>query len=555
MALPRSLPSSQPDPGLAVFCDSSGSVPRAIRQGAEFFEFFAGEVFSMLEACRPRLARMYDSALGRPAWDPVRLLAVTILQFVTRLPDRQAAEAVQYDLRWRRALHLPLDQASFDPSLPVIFRGRLLEHGEPRLAFQAVLDYLVEHGWVPKRSRQRLDSTHVWGLLQDIGRLECVRETLGLFLRELDGFGHLPESWSGVWDRYVEEKIDPRAGVDSLKASFRQAGFDMLTLWKESVHSPVILALDSFLLLQRVFLENFQLEEMPGALQALRAQPSGAVHNPHEPEAQWSSKDTTKDKEWIGYKVQIAETCQEQPRAPGEPTANFLTAIVTQPAIASDKPGMTEVLAEQKALGLSPPSILYVDGAYVSGPNLHAAREEGRELHGPAPASPDRGKVFTVEAFDVHVEERYATCPAGHRSGNCSRLEEKQTGKANYRIEWSQGLCDACPQRPLCVNTGQTHRTILVSVHHSLLQARRREMATEAYQLDMRRRNGIEGTQSELVRAYGLRHARYRGKTKVRLQNYFIGAACNLRRLSRRLAWQAAQALKTPHTLPLNATN
>lgn len=38
------------------------------------------------------------------------------------------------------------------------------------------------------------------------------------------------------------------------------------------------------------------------------------------------------------------------------------------------------------------------------------------------------------------------------------------------------------------------------------------------------------------------RQARYRGQAKVRLQNYFIGAACNIRRLFRRLAWQAAQA-------------
>ena len=58
----------------------------------------------------------------------------------------------------------------------------------------------------------------------------------------------------------------------------------------------------------------------------------------------------------------------------------------------------------------------------------------------------------------------------------------------------------------------------------------------------VRRRNGIEGTQSELVRAYGLRQARYRGKAKVRLQNYLIGAACNIRRLFRRMAWEARQA-------------
>ena len=69
----------------------------------------------------------------------------------------------------------------------------------------------------------------------------------------------------------------------------------------------------------------------------------------NEPEAQWSSKSTTKDKTWVGDNVQVAETVQEQPRQAGEPTANFLTAIVTQNAPASDKAGMAEVFDEQMA--------------------------------------------------------------------------------------------------------------------------------------------------------------------------------------------------------------
>ena len=77
---------------------------------------------------------------------------------------------------------------------------------------------------------------------------------------------------------------------------------------------------------------------------------------------------------------------------------------------------------------------------------------------------------------------------------------------------------------------------------HSLLQDRRREMQTEAFKQDMRKRNGIEGTKSELVRGYGLRQARYRGFAKVRLQNYLIGTACNIRRLFRRIQWLDAQA-------------
>ena len=55
------------------------------------------------------------------------LLGVLILQFVLRVTDRQAAEAVQYDLRWRVALHLSAQDAACDPSVLVVFRNRLLE--------------------------------------------------------------------------------------------------------------------------------------------------------------------------------------------------------------------------------------------------------------------------------------------------------------------------------------------------------------------------------------------------------------------------------------------
>jgi hypothetical protein len=59
----------------------------------------------------------------------------------------------------------------------------------------------------------------------------------------------------------------------------------------------------------------------------------------------------------------------------------------------------------------------------------------------------------------------------------------------------------------------------------------------------MKHRNGIEGTQSELVRGHGMRRARFRGLSKVKLQNYFIGAACNVKRWIRREAWKLAQAM------------
>ena len=101
-----------------------------------------------------------------------------------------------------------------------------------------------------------------------------------------------------------------------------------------------------------------------------------------------------------------------------------------------------------------------------------------------------------------------------------------------------------CPLKDQCLGKNQDHRTLAVGEHHEHLQRRRREQKTEAFQQRMRQRNAIEGTQSELVRAHGLRQARYRSLPKVRLQNYLIGAACNVKRWLAHMGWEIRRGLE-----------
>jgi hypothetical protein len=246
-------------------------------------------------------------------------------------------------------------------------------------------------------------------------------------------------------------------------------------------------------------------------------------------------------KEHVGYKVQVAETVSEAVLAPGEPTLNFITGIVTHPAYQSEEVGAEKMEKEQAQMGLEKPPVKYVDGAYVSGQKLAQAEAEGRELMGPAQPSPKKDGRFSVEDFEVNVEERTAICPAGKANTQCSRLEEEATGKVSYRFEFST-QCHECPLRQRCLGKDQRHRTVVVGEHHTVLQARRKEQQTEVFKKRMRHRNAIEGTQSELVRGHGMRRARYRGLAKARLQNYFIGAACNVKRWIRRKAWEIKQA-------------
>jgi hypothetical protein len=280
---------------------------------------------------------------------------------------------------------------------------------------------------------------------------------------------------------------------------------------------------------------------------------SERVQNPHDAEATYAVKGQgAHKKEHVGFKVQVAETVSEAVLAPGEPTGNYLTGIVTHRAHESDEAGEAKMEQEQAAMGLAKPPVQYVDGAYVSAQKLAQAQAEGREIIGPAQPAPRKEGRFGVEDFQVHVEQRQAVCPAGKCSTQCSRLAEEATGKVSYRFEWSTH-CHECPQREQCLGKGQRHRTLVVGEHHTVLQARRQEQQTAAFQARMKQRNAIEGTQSELVRGHGLRRARSRGLAKARLQNYFIGAACNVKRWIRREAWklrQAALALAGPAVSP-----
>jgi transposase len=384
---------------------------------------------------------------------------VLIFQFLERVPDRQAAELVKYHLGWKLALNLTLKADGFHPTTLVHFRQRLLEAGKSDLALRAVMGALEEEGFIPKRSKQRLDSTHIVGAVARLSALECVRETLALALEELDRKlkeGERPEFWEQLWERYVESKLDYKSAQEVLQSKRRQAGADCWRLleWLEPLGAEIREA-KGVALLREVFAQQYELEQS-GQIEPVKVHATGVVQNPHDPDAHWSAKGEGKQKkDWVGYKVQVAETVPQE-----EGQIGFITSVVTQRATESDDPGLELTLAKQAQMGLERPSELCVDGAYISAGSITEAKEEGWNLMGPAQPSAsraDRDKAYRIEAFDVNITERKAVCPQGKTSTECSKLTERDSGKVTYRFEFGR-QCRDCPARSLCVPLGQPHR-------------------------------------------------------------------------------------------------
>ena len=515
------------------------------------YRLFALKIYPVLVQARSQLQGCYCADNGRVALEPVLLLGVSLLQYLEGIPDRQAVELIRYHAGWNFALNRQVGDEVFHPTTLVNFRQRLLDHDLSPLAFETVLEALIQAGLVARRGRQRLDSTQMFGRVSRMSRLDCVRETLRLTLQELAeqlSPAQRPAWWSQTWEHYVETQTDYRASLETLARKMAEAGVaaQQVLHWLAQAPDPKWAAGKQAQLLARVFAEQFEVVAAEAAPQSKAKEQLGSerLQNPHDPDATYASKGKGEQrKEHVGYKVQVAETVSEAVLRAGEPTRNFLTGMVTHPARESDEEGALKMEAEQKDMGLDKPSVQYVDAAYISAQKLWEAQAEGRELIGPAPGPANNNDSrFTSQAFQVTVERREAVCPAGHPNSQCSRLEEQATGRVSYRFEWDTATCAACALRQACLKATHAHRSLVVGQHHTLLQARRQEQKTPSFKERMRHRNAIEGTQSELVRAHGLRRARYRGLAKVKLQNYFIGAACNLKRWLRRLAWELQNA-------------
>lgn len=533
------------------------SLPEAKRQGSLFdvpvlaaglftnpagrYRLFREKIMPALWAKRRELVKLYCKSNGRPGIEPVIMQAVTLLQFIDNVPDRKAEECVRLHLGWKYALDVEIGYKGFDHSSLGKYRDRLLAGNSERVGFDALLEGLREAGLIRKRGRQRLDSTHVLGAVARMSRLEVIRETIRLFLEHVDrvgASGHLAD-WARWEERYIDSDISwHRLNQESLAEKFHQTGADALELicWLRQAPSAVWNH-ERAVLLERVFLEQYELGlDDP---RRRKHEGSGGVKNPHDPDVQWAAKDLAKTKQWEGYKVQIAETVsqEDEPKRKGEPTEQFIVEAVTTEAITSDLAGMQQVLQAEAHYQKDVPNELYVDAAYVTDDTLAQAKSEGREILGPPrPCGNAPDNAFNAESFDVDTVSRTAICPAGHVSRQCSLIHDSYSKTAFLRFEWA-GLCDHCPLQKRCTKSRAGRRILSVGIHHDLLQARRRQMQSEAFKKQLQRRNGIEGTISEFTRAGG-RRSRYRGRKKTALANYMQATAINAKRWIRLMAWK-----------------
>lgn len=420
------------------------------------------------------------------------------------------------------------------------FRSRLLDGGAEGVLLERLLDRCKGLGLLKARGRQRTDSPHVLARVRATVRLGCATEALRHALNSLAVVapGWLREQSSPEWvERYGRRADESRfpAAAEERQAYACRLGEDGHTLLA-AVHGPGAPAwlgqVPAVETLRRVWVQQFAVDA--GRVQ-WRTEAEGVpparlfLSSPYDAEARLGKKDTTT---WIGYKVHLTETCEDE--AP-----HLIVHVATTPAPVADG-DVTPVIHEGLRGADLLPGKHAVDTAYVDAELLVTSRREyGVDLIGPT--RPDyrwqsrAGEGFAARDFMIDWERQQANCPEGRTSVSWTPAVDRGRNEV-IKIKFSAKDCRMCPARARCTEAKRRSITIRPREQYEALQAARSRESSAEYRAEYRRRAGIEGTISQGVRVFGLRRSRYVGEAKTHLQHVATATAINVSRITDWLA-------------------
>jgi hypothetical protein len=205
--------------------ESLGSMAANLCGDPDRYKLLATPVWPLRAKGRPEWEAGYVRDNGRPAMEPVVLVGVLILPFLERVPDRQAAELLRYHLGGKLALNLDLNFKGVHHTRLSAFRDRLLTHDKSDWARRLIGEGWQAAGWLPKREKQRLDSTPGGAAVARLRAWECVRETLAWAWQALNpklAVEQRPAFWDVLGERDVEHKLDFKSNEETRQAKRRR---------------------------------------------------------------------------------------------------------------------------------------------------------------------------------------------------------------------------------------------------------------------------------------------------------------------------------------------
>jgi hypothetical protein len=494
----------------------------------------AGSMFAFLAAHRAEVFPDADYAdlfaapgRGRPSLPATQMAAVLVLQVLHDYSDRETAEAVKFDVRWKVAIGASLDDPGFDPSSLVYWRNRIAKSARPHRVNDAVKKVVEQTGILRGRRRRAVDSTVLADAVATQDTITQLVSAIRKVAREVPGAA---EQVAAVctghdYSRPGKPKIDwddPAAKDALVSALVTDANAVVAVFAGAELDQAAALALALLALVAGQDVEPAEGSDgRDGRWRIARKVAGDRVISVTDPEARHTRKSPHARRD--GYRAHVAAdpdtgiiTDEKLTRAAGQDNSDPAVAgeFVAAEAGTADSGGEDDALA------------WYGDTAYGTGELREAIGAAGhRAVIKPKPVQPAVEGGFTRDDFTADEQAGTVTCPAG--------VTRPITPGRSVIFG---AACLSCPLRSRCT-TSTSGRILNLHPLDRLLRAARAGWAADAGLREdyARHRPNVERAIAQVATWRGRRlKLRYRGTARNHAWLKRRTAALNLRNLASR---------------------
>ena len=496
-------------------------------------------------------AEIYCPDNGRDSVPPSLLATALLLQTYDKVSDAEAKARADFDIRWKVALGIEIEDRPFAKSTLQMFRAQLILHEKVREVFESSLRLARQSGYLKKRGmRVALDTTYILGRGAVKDTYNLLADGIVKLLRVLAAVANIAVGeWAEAqgYQRYFGSSIKGEATIDWSDRKARRkllgeivADADRLLelarqawveLPEDSAQRQSIV--DGAELLGQLLLQDIERKSGDGDVDAHADDADDAddgvsirdgvskdrMLSVHDPELRHGHKSSRR--RFDGHKAAIVVDTDSQ----------LITAVDVLPGNAPDNLGALELVEASEASTGSVVEEAMGDAAYGDGGTRQTFADAGRRLVAKVPGRPDR-KHFPKNDFHLDLAAGSCTCPAGQVTRTIVPAG-KRTDRAGrvYRLQAFQfdgAVCGVCPLRSQCIAAkGRQGRRVLIHPQEGMLQQARALQQSADYDEYRARRVVVEHRLARLVQL-GIRQARYFGRVKTRFQLYLAATVANL---------------------------
>ena len=483
-------------------------------------QWFADDSFSAI----------YDDGWGRPSVSPSLLCVALLLQTHDGVSDEEAIARSAYDLRWKVALGLELEDKLCAKSTLQRFRAQLvLNEGAAQILEQGV-QACRDAGLLRKaKLSAALDTTPILGrgavkdtynLVSD-GIRKVVQEACRLCgwvlaqIVEQEGLSrHFADSFKGAVEIEWSDAEARRALVGQLVADARVAlqvaGRALAGYEQEAAETQPLR--DAQRLLRELLAQD--IDERPedgGEPQIRRGTAPDRIVSTTDPEMRHGRKSNAKT--FAGFKAAVVTDTEDE----------VILATDVRAGNVADREGAAELVAEASERSGQQVSEVLGDTAYGDLETREQIEQQGSEVVAKV-APGTRAGMFDASDFEVDEQQGTARCPAGKESAHRRRVAG---GDPGFIYHWAASDCAACPLRSQCTTAQAAGRSLTVTENTKRLWELRRQQQTDEFRARYRKRVVVEHRIARLVQL-GIRQAKYLGMAKVALQVALAATVANL---------------------------